>query len=108
LAQPGPGPSQNPTKNPFWIIQKCIQSINPYPIKWIGLKIQKYGFRFEINPFKWIKSNMVLDNYRLDLAIWIFCPPDMKASKTSFVVSFPTTMNKVESTIARCKFPTTL
>jgi len=32
--------------------------INSYPIKWIGYKIQKYGFGFEINPFKWIKTNM--------------------------------------------------
>jgi len=69
-------PTQNPNQNLFWIIQKCIQSIsNPYPIKWIGLKIQKYEFGFEINTFKWIKSNMDLDNYKLDLAIWIFCPP---------------------------------
>jgi len=59
--QPGFGPSENPTQNPIWIIQKCIQSIcNPYPIKWTGLKIQKYEFGFEINPFKWIKSNMDL------------------------------------------------
>jgi len=53
------GPSQNSFQNAIWIIQKCIQSIsNPYPIKWIGFKIQKYGFGFEINPFKWIKTNM--------------------------------------------------
>ena len=70
------GPSQNPTQNRKWIIQKCIKSIsNPYPIKWIGFKIQKYGFGFEINPFKWIKTNMDLDNYGLDFVIWIFCPP---------------------------------
>ena len=62
LAQLGPRPTQNPTQNPFWIIQKCIQSIsNPSPIKWIGLKIQKY----------WLKSNMDLD-YELDLTIWTF------------------------------------
>ena len=47
---------------------------NPYPIKWIGLKIQKYGFGFETNPFKLIKSNMDFNNYDLDLAIWIFLP----------------------------------
>jgi len=39
-AQSRLGPSQNPTQNFFWIIQKCIQSIsNSYPIKWIGFKI---------------------------------------------------------------------
>jgi len=54
-AQPRSWPSQNPTQNSFWIIQK-------------------YGFGFEINPFKLIKSNMNLDNYWLDFAIWIFCP----------------------------------
>jgi len=70
------GPSQNPTQNTIWIIQKCIQSIsNPYPIKWIGFKIQKYRFGFEINPFQLIKTNMDLDNYGLDFVIWIFCPP---------------------------------
>jgi len=70
------GQSQNPTQNTNWIIQKCIQSIsNPYPIKWIGFEIQKYGFGFEINPFKWIKTNMDLENYGLDFVIWIFCPP---------------------------------
>jgi len=53
------GPSQNPTQNTIWIIQNVS---NPYPIKWIGFKIQKYGFGFEINPFKWIKTNMDLDN----------------------------------------------
>jgi len=64
-------------------MKKCIQSIsNPYPIKWIGFKIQKYGFGLKINPFKWIKTNMDLDPYGLDLdpygldlVIWIFCPP---------------------------------
>jgi len=56
--------------------KKCIKSIsNPYPIKWIGFKIQKYGFGFEINPFKWIKTNVDMDNYGLDFVIWIFCPP---------------------------------
>jgi len=70
------GPSQNPSQNAIWIIQKCIQSIsNPYPIKWIGFKIQIYGFGFEINPFKWIKTNMDMDNYGLNFVIWIFCPP---------------------------------
>jgi len=48
---------------------KMYPIYNPYPIKWIGLKIQKDGFGFEINPFKWIKSNMDLDNYGL---IWQF------------------------------------
>jgi len=49
-------PSQNPTQNAIWIIQKCIQSIsNPYPIKWIEFKIQKYGFGFEINPLNGLK-----------------------------------------------------
>jgi len=34
------GPSQNPTQNAIWIIQKCIKSIsNPYLIKWIEFKI---------------------------------------------------------------------
>ena len=42
---------------------------NPYPIKWIEIKIQKYGFGFKINPFKLIKSNMILDNYELDFTI---------------------------------------
>jgi len=72
-------PSQNPTKNAIWIIQKCIQSIsNPYPIKWIGFKIQKYGFGFKINPFKWIKTNMDLDHYGLNFVIWIFFHPELK------------------------------
>jgi len=63
-------PSQNPTQNAIWIIQKCIQSIsNSYPIKWIGFKIQKYGFGFKINSFKWIKTNMDLDHYGLDFVI---------------------------------------
>jgi len=70
------GPSQNLTQNAIWIIQKCIQFIsNPYPIKWIGFKIQKYGFGFEINLFKWIKTNMDLDIYGLDFVIWIFSHP---------------------------------
>jgi len=70
------GPSQNLSQNAIWIIQKCIQSIsNPYPIKWIWFKIQKYEFGFEINPFKWIKTNMDMDNYELDFVVWIFCPP---------------------------------
>jgi len=70
------GPSQNSTQNTNWIIQKCIQSIsNPYPIKCIGFEIQKYGFGFEINPFKWIKTNMDLENYGLDFVIWIFSHP---------------------------------
>jgi len=69
-AQPKPKPSQNPTQNPFWIIKKCMQYVsNPYPIKWIEIKIQKYGFGFKINPFKLIKSNMILDNYELDFTI---------------------------------------
>jgi len=70
------GPSQNPTQNTNWIIQKCIQSIsNRYPIKWIGFKIQKYGFGFEINPFKWIKTNMDLDNYDWILKFGFFAHP---------------------------------
>jgi len=48
---------------------------NSYPIKWIEFKIQKYGFGFEINPFNWIKSNMNLKNYKLNLVIWIFFLP---------------------------------
>jgi len=27
-----------------------------------------------MNPFKWIKTNMNMDNYGLDFVIWIFCP----------------------------------
>ena len=64
-------------------MQKCIQFIsNPYPIKWIGFKIQKYEFGFEINPFKWIKTNMDLVNYGLDFVIWIFCPPLIHSHST--------------------------
>jgi len=70
------GPSQNPSQNAIWIIQKRIQSIyNPYAIKLIGFKIQKYEFGFKINPFKWIKTNMDMDNYGLDFVIWIFVHP---------------------------------
>jgi len=60
--------------------------VNPYPIKWIGLKIQNYGFGFEINSFKWIKSNMNLDNYELDLVIWIFCSPLMNNIRNIYIL----------------------
>jgi len=36
------------------------------------------GCRKKKPPFEWIKSNVDLDNYGLDLVIWIFCPPLIK------------------------------
>jgi len=48
---------------------------NPYPIKWIGFKIQKYGFEFKINPFKWIKTNIDLDPIWIGLCNLDFFPP---------------------------------
>jgi len=49
---------------------KCnLDNPKLYPIKWIGFKIQKYRFGFEINPFKWIKTNINLNNYELNFVI---------------------------------------